>query len=411
MVDTLPSPSQKKHYTNSLSFVLLATMLVQTLSTTGLMAMAFMAPLVASDLKVPAWVVGLQVSFIYIWAMMTSPLSGVLAARWGPAKASQFALIGVALGCLLCASGNLWLIILGSAMAGVFYSLSNPAAAMILNAHAPTRARNIIFALKQSGVPIGWAVAGIVLPAVAVTYGWRAGLIGVSVAMLCVAVMMHPARHTWRIDIDASASVLRLRNYFRIGFNGDRTVFALAFAGFLYATVQITVATYQVTALVEDAGWSPVAAGTAVAVMQVCGAIGRLLLAAVADYFAMGTMVLCMTGVATAFAVLLTGLVLTSDNTALVFVAIGLLGFFSVSWNGTMIAQVARLSPPGQVGTMTSRLMIYYYFGAVAGPWIFSIVYNQVHSYSFTYVVLAVIPLAGAASIFIAYLGDRRAAQ
>jgi MFS family permease len=145
--------------------------------------------------------------------------------------------------------------------------------------------------------------------------------------------------------------------------------------------------------------------------MQICGAVGRVLLAGVADYFSMGTMILCLTGLATAATLLLTGLLMTSVSVVLVLASIGLLGFFSVSWNGTMIAQMARLSPPGRVGTMTSRLMIYYYSGAVAGPWIFSLIYNQVHSYSLTYLLLAVLPLVGAVSIFIAYLVDRRAAQ
>ena len=406
-----PSFSPQKHYTDSLSFVLLATMLVQTLSTMGLMALAFMAPLVAADLGVPAWIVGLQVGFIYLWAMLASPLSGVLAARWGPAKASQYALVGVAFGCLLCTSGILWLIVLGSAIAGVFYSLSNPAAAIILNSHAPAHARNIIFALKQSGVPVGWAFAGLILPALAVTYGWQSGLIGISIAMLAVAVMMQPARRTWRPDVDASSTVLQFRSYFRVGFDGDFTMLALALAGFLYSATQITVATYQVTALVEGAGWSLVAAGVALAVMQICGAIGRVLLAGIADYFSMGTMILCLTGAATAATLLLSGLLMTSASVVLVLASIGLLGFFSVSWNGTLIAQMARLSPPGRVGTMTSRLMIYYYSGAVAGPWIFSLIYNQVHSYSLTYVLLGVLPLVGAISILMAYLGDRRAAQ
>jgi predicted MFS family arabinose efflux permease len=385
--------------TGSLAYIVTATMLVQTVCSMGLMALAFMAPIVAADLDLPSAVVGLQVGFIYLWSVLASPLAGVLVTRYGAARTSQLALVACAASSLAFATGNLTLILLGSALAGAAYSITNPAASHILNARAPARARNTIFALKQSGIPIGWALAGAILPPLALAAGWRAGLIMLAGLMLLVAAALQPARWSWAERVDRASPFPR--RYFTLGFDGSRRLAGLAAAGFLFASVQIIALTYLVIALVEESGWTPVAAGGAIAVMQVFGAGGRILLAILADFLKAGLAVIAAIGMGTAATMVLFATALGAGEPTLVVAAVAALGFFSMGWNGLTLAEVARISPDGRVGAMTSRMMIYYYTGSVAGPWLFLALYSGVGSYALAYGVLAVPALAGTAAILL----------
>ena len=56
---------------------------------------------------------------------------------------------------------------------GIAYGLPNPAASIVLARHAPADRRGLFFSIKQTGVPIGVALAGLLMPPGLVTLGWR----------------------------------------------------------------------------------------------------------------------------------------------------------------------------------------------------------------------------------------------
>ena len=67
----------------------------------------------------------------------------------------------------------------GSALAlGLGYGLLTPSASHLLARFAPAERRNLIFSLKQTGVPFGGIGAALITPAIAVTFGWRWALLG-----------------------------------------------------------------------------------------------------------------------------------------------------------------------------------------------------------------------------------------
>ena len=69
--------------------------------------------------------------------------------------------------------------LLASVAIGIGYGLNNPAASEMLSRFTPKRRRNIVFSLKQSGVPLGGILAALALPLLAQGLGWCVAL-GVS---------------------------------------------------------------------------------------------------------------------------------------------------------------------------------------------------------------------------------------
>ena len=115
-------------------FALLAlTTAVQALATFSVFALPTLAPKAALAFGVaPQWI-GYQVSVIYIAAASVSGYAGMVVRRYGPCSASLAALAACTLGLLSLSTGNLVITIAGSALVGIGYGLTNPAAAHLLS--------------------------------------------------------------------------------------------------------------------------------------------------------------------------------------------------------------------------------------------------------------------------------------
>ena len=114
--------------------------------------------------------------------------SGGALRRYGPARCTQIALAAAGIACLLMVTAGLAGAVLGSFLIGLGYGLTNPAASQVLARLTPPERRNRVFAIKQTGVPIGGALAGALLPGLALSCGWRGTVAGVG-AVLLLAVL------------------------------------------------------------------------------------------------------------------------------------------------------------------------------------------------------------------------------
>ncbi|MDP3085091.1 MAG: MFS transporter, partial [Rubrivivax sp.] len=166
---------------------LLAVLAVQTLVTLAIAAAAVLAPAVAPTLGLAPERVGLYAAVAYLAAMLSGLRGGHGVARFGALRLSQMALLACASGALLAALGPAPALLGAAVLIGIGYGLVNPAGAAILVHHAPLRARGLFFSIKQTGVPIGVALAGLLLPLGLATLGWRAAVVGVAIGCCLVA--------------------------------------------------------------------------------------------------------------------------------------------------------------------------------------------------------------------------------
>jgi len=170
------------------------TMLVQALVSLTVYTPAVLAPVAQTEIGVTANTIGVFTAFIYFAAAYVAPLGGALVARHGPLRVSQRSLLWSGAGLALFASAAPAVIAVGAVLIGIGYGPATPASSTILVKRTPERLRNLIMSIRQTGVPLGGAIAGALVPALLVAYGWRAAALIVAALCALYAVALQPVR-------------------------------------------------------------------------------------------------------------------------------------------------------------------------------------------------------------------------
>lgn len=378
---------------------LLSTTLIQVIATATTLALTAIAPSFARDLGIDASWIGYQVSLIYLAGMFSSAMAGTLVRRYGPVRIEQVALACCMAGFGGLALGNLAGVVAGSAFIGFGYGLNNPASSQILNRVTPRHRRNIVFSIKQAGVPLGAIVASVGFPFLESRFGWQAAFLGAMLVPAIYALILSVHRADWDDERDPAVPFGR-------GFVGEQRLVwgkaplrMLAALGFLYSSLQLSVSAFMVVMLVQDGGWSLLAAGSVAAMVQACGAIGRIGWGVVADRYQAGFLVLGLIGLVSAACV--AALFWIGHMPAIAQVLIlCLLGACSIGWNGVLLAETARHSPRGKEGAVIGGTLIYTFIGVMIGPSGFAFLYTHMESYSHTLALFGLVSgLGGVAAI------------
>lgn len=381
---------------DGLAVALLATTVAQAMATLAVFGLPILAPKVGADLGVPTHWLGLHVAILYLHAAVVSALAAGLLRRIGPACATIAALATCAVGLLLPAVTGLAGAALGAALIGVGYGLTNPAASEVLARVTPPQRRNLVFSLKQTGVPLGGTLAGLALPALSLALGWRAALLIAAGGVGLVALLLLPLRAVWDGGRDPRARLIDRQPL--AGLTSGSVLRALAVIGALYAAVQLSFASYLVAMLVEEFGWTAQSAGAAAAAVQVSGALGRLAWAAVADRGGRGRWVLGITGLGTGLGLLaLLPAGMDGVRDAVLLVLLCLIGACSLGWNGVLLAEAARSGPAGNAGAGVGAVLSVTFMGVILGPPLLGLAVFGFGSYSAAFAASAAVALAGAA--------------
>ncbi len=391
--------------------LLAETTAIQAVGTMAVLVVPTIAPKIADALAVPAGRVGFQISLLYLAAMFGSLSAGASVARLGPCRTGQVAMLLTAAGCMLAAAGNLATLLLGSLVIGAAYGVINPASSDLLMRHVPAGRRNLFFSIKQTGVPLGGTIIGLVAPATALHLGWSAPLWIIAAIAVALACASQPHRANWDAyrDISVKLSGLSLAGFRSLANNP--ALLWLASASFCFAAIQLCLLAFLVVLLVEELGFDLVAAGAILAAVQVVGALGRIVWGIVADRARNGLAVLL--GLALLMAAASAAVIGLSPAwpKILVVAVFQLLGVSAVGWNGVFLSEIARLSPPRAIGSMTGAAMFVTFMGVVAGPPLFSGLHAVLGSYARSYALLVAFALAAAALIRAAQAQARQVSE
>ncbi|MEK9968375.1 MAG: MFS transporter [Ferrovibrio sp.] len=379
-----------------------------TLSVAALSALALsaVAPKAAADLGAGAGLAGYQVSLVYTGAVFTSLIGGGFVRRLGAGRASQMALWLVALGCLLSALGSMQMLMMGAVVIGLGYGCTNPAASHLLSRTRGTAHMNLIFSIKQCGVPIGGILAGLLIPPIALAINWRAGLAFCALLALGLSIVLQRARRAWDADRQATAPL------FLSPLAGLRVVWGhpilrwLALCSFAYSAVQLSLTGLLVTYLVNEVGMHLVLAGTLLAMAQTAGAAGRLAWGWLADRLRSGSKVLIINGAVAIAAAIVTAMIQADWPLSLISAVVTIFGFSAIGWNGVFIAVIARQAPRESIGLATGATLSITFAGVVVGPSCFAFMHDRLGlSYADGYLLTALVTLIGIICMVIARRG------
>ena len=379
------------HFASRPPFPLLATLAIQVLAAMAVLAPPVFAPVATVDIGVPTSAIGLFVALTYGASMVSSLMAGDLVKKFGAIRVSQSCLLLCALGLALATIATIPSLIAGALLLGCGYGSVTPASSHILAKSTPPHMMSLVFSLKQTGVPIGGALAGALVPSLVLWDGWRAAALVVGLGCLLTALAVQPVRRVFdgerepgrRVGTAGLAGPLRLAAT-------HPAARRLAVGSLCFAAVQLCLATYLVTYLAHDLGYTLVQAGLMLAISQGAGIFARIAWGAVADRA--GRPLLVLGGIGCGMAICAGALAILAPDTPrlVVMLVCAAFGATAIGWNGIFLAEVAREAPPGKAGDATGGALFFTYLGILIGPSIFALMVSGGLHYPAAYVLITI---------------------
>jgi len=342
--------------------------LQQTFAALGKSLTPVIAPAIIADLRLdPTWL-GVYVALAAFASLLFQLGCGSFIVRYGALRTSQAALAMLALGLLAASAGPLLLFALSAIIGGGGAAVSTPASSHLLGRYSPPRYAPLVFSVKQTAVPAGLVLAGLLGPLLTASSGWQGALQIAAAACFVFAVMLEPLREEFDADRDPERS-FRLSDFGTTltSVTRDRNLRALSLACFVFNGLQTVFTSYFVVYLTV-LGYSLAAAGSVFSAAMLVAVPGRIIWGwlgsgHVAPRVVMGGLAL---GMAASSA--LTGLYGPLWPVLLVGLVASGLSVTAMSWHGVLLAETARLAPEGSRGAATGGVLSFGQVGAFLLP-------------------------------------------
>ena len=352
-------------------------------------AVGALAPLMGEDLGFGAAGLGSAVACLFLLAAATSPHAGTLADRLGPQRSLRTAniLTGAALLVVATVVRSYWVLLAALAIGAIGLSIAGPGCSTMVARGLPARRHGVGFGVLAAAAPLAVVLAGLSVPTIGLTLGWRWAF-GIAVAMPLAGFVLAPAYGT-RSGPDVKRAGAA-RGLSEIDY-GPLNLIGMA-AG-LGSAATTSMAAFFVSAAI-DAGLSEGLAGNLLAVASGAPVATRIAAGYLADRFESGHLrvVSLLLGASTA------GYVAAATGST-VMVPLGAIFALGVGWgwSGLMLHSVIRAyrDSPGAASGMTfGGLNV----GGVVGPFAFGLLVEQV-SYGAAFLTMAACALLAAVAI------------
>ena len=385
---------KKQHLINPISGVILPvllTLLIQAMVSMSTVAIPVLMPAAAGELNIPSSYVGIFMSLIYLGATVIAPVSGYFINRFGAIGVSQVCLVLCALGLGTFSIPVLPMMIIGALVMGIGYGPVTPASSHLLVRTTPVSMMSVVFSIKQTGVPIGGAMAGAIVPHLVILWGWKMSAILVGVLCLILGIFLH----SYRKQFDKERSNLSRLSWKNVIESVKMAVSHqelryIVIASFFFSTMQLSLVSFIVIYLIDDVKMTLVQAGIILATAQAGGIIGRIVWGALVDRGVRPRLMLGILGIAMAAGALSSAAFSPQWPFFAVLTVCALYGSAAVGWNGVYLAEVARVAKPEFAGMATGGSLFFTFAGILIGLPVFSLIVEKSGSYPFGFGIIAV---------------------
>ncbi|CEP35274.1 Major facilitator superfamily, general substrate transporter [Halomonas sp. R57-5] len=277
--------------------------------------------------------------------------------------------VGIALSAAVLAE-SYWAMLLFLVIVGAGYSTAQPGGSKSVAAWFDKSLRGFAMGIRQAGLPLGGALAAIILPTVAITWGWRASfLVGGLIAIFGALVFMLFYRAPEGAVPVVRASEGSVTNVVlsRLAMIREPAMKQIMASGISLISVQYGILIFTVLYLHSRLQMEVLQAATLLFVAQGAGVAGRILLAAWSDrcrsrYF---PVMVCMVAVIVGLLVLVW---LPLHSTLMLSGLMAWLGFFGFGWYGPWVAYVAESAPADKTGFVLGLAMAINQLAIVSIP-------------------------------------------
>ena len=380
----------------SMPYLILAIMLVvQTAASLMQQGVGSILPLIARRLSLDHEHVGFVVAAVSAGSAAFAALGGVAVDYFGERAVILWS--GMVMGAALCIAAiapNLVWLVAWMFLFGMAYGTALPAGgrAILLWFKA---GRGLAMGVRQTGVPLGGFVGSLVLPILALRWGYQGALLVAGVVCIVVTIIGMNRYHSPIELADSERQTVSdvLRGMLRVT-SEPKSIF-VNLTGSALVSVQFTALSFLALGVIALKGASLTIAAETMAAFQAGAIVGRLLWGTVSDRLFNGDRIAPMQLMSV---IACLGLLWLSkpgyESPIIVMLSAAVLGVSAAAWNGLFATVQAEIGGHRLAGSAVGAgVTIIYIVGAIVPP-LFGALVDRT-SFSVAWQALAVIAMLG----------------
>ncbi|ACA40015.1 MFS transporter [Lysinibacillus sphaericus] len=259
----------------------------------------------------------------------------------------------------------------------------------------PNEHRGLAIGIRQTGIPIGGALASFILTYLyhhihlTAVHGAQ-GFVAIGGGLLFLLMYQEPKQHKSSV-----ATPIPFKEKMK-AIKDNRALYPIFFVGIVMMSLQMILIAHLMSYLHQEGGYSLTAAGKYLSLVLLGGMVGRIALAWLSDrYFAQKREhLLIIVMLSTFVMVACMPVVLHAKSLMILFCCV--MGFFALGWYSLYIASVTEQSDPQSVGLTVSAALTINQFFIVLAPSIYGLLVSIFSSHQMALDIVAMMVIVGA---------------
>ena len=269
---------------------------------------------------------------------------------------------------------------------GMFYSVSQPGGSKVILKWFPKENRGLAMGIRQAGIPIGGALAGVLIPFLTVQYNMTYAINSIACIGIIGGVLFFVFYKEPYVQEEAREGHIKISFWMELKVViCKKELYPIYIMKFLAGEQSIT----------------SIVAGTVFSVMFFSGMIGRVALAAISDVFYKGNrrIPLFIAVCASIGLILLLVMSIHTITSGVLYSVSALLGFFSIGWFSLFIAEVAESASEESVGITVSLALTFNQIAIIVAPVLFGYIVDE-KGYMYAWLCIVLLLSISAVSLY-----------
>ena len=285
---------------------------------------------------------------------------------------------------------------------GMFYSVSQPGGNKVILKWFRKENRGLAMGIRQAGIPIGGALAGVLIPFLTVQYNMTYAIN--SIACICImgGVLFFVFYKEPYVQEEARKGHNNISFWMELKVViCKKELYPIYITGICMISLQMVLVGHFMKFLAGEQSITSIVAGTVFSVMFFSGMIGRIALAAISDVLYKGNrrIPLFIAVCASIGLILLLVMNIHTIMSGVLYSVSALLGFFSIGWFSLFIAEVAELASEESVGITVSVALTLNQIAIIVAPVLFGYIVDE-KGYAYAWLCIVVLLSISAVSLY-----------
>ncbi|COE25404.1 D-glucarate permease [Streptococcus pneumoniae] len=285
---------------------------------------------------------------------------------------------------------------------GMFYSVSQPGGSKVILKWFPKENRGLAMGIRQAGIPIGGALAGVLIPFLTVQYNMTYAINSIACIGIIGGVLFFVFYKEPYVQEEAREGHIKISFWMELKVViCKKELYPIYITGICMISLQMVLVGHFMKFLAGEQSITSIVAGTVFSVMFFSGMIGRVALAAISDVFYKGNrriplFIAVCASIGFFFFLVMSIHTITSG---VLYSVSALLGFFSIGWFSLFIAEVAESASEESVGITVSLALTFNQIAIIVAPVLFGYIVDE-KGYMYAWLCIVLLLSISAVSLY-----------